>query len=69
MAKLFAERLEILESQIKEFKQVDSNEERINKLEKEVNELKEKINQVINEITPIITSHANALNALLGNRN
>ena len=66
MAKLFAERLEILESQ---FKNEESINDKINKLEKQIEELNEKINQIINEITPIITSHANALNALLGNRN
>ena len=31
-----------------------------------LNETNAKITQIINEITPIITSHANALNALLG---
>ena len=69
MAKLFAERLEILESKIKDLDNEESIVERVKKLEKQIEELDAKINQVINEITPIITSHANALNALLGKRN
>ena len=81
MAKLFAVRLQILETKIKDIHSTQSlaNDteninERLNTLEKKINELatritqtESKITQIINEITPIITSHANALNALLGN--
>ena len=68
MAKLFVERLEILETKLDELKKEEPIDERINKLEKQIEELNSKINQIVNEITPIITSHANALNALLGKR-
>ena len=69
MAKLFAEKLQILEKEINEIKgkvSVVAINETVAKLEKEVEELKVKINQIITEITPILTSHATAINALLG---
>ena len=66
MSKLFADRLQILETKINDIHSTENINERLNTLEKKINELDAKITQIINEITPIITSHANALNALLG---
>ena len=66
MAKLFADRLQILETKLENIHDNISLEERLTKLEQQVEETNAKITQIINEITPIITSHANALNALLG---
>ena len=68
MAKLFADRLQILETKINDIHSNESIDERLTNLEQKINELNAKINQIINEITPIITSHANALNALLGKK-
>ena len=67
MAKLFADRLQILETKLENIHDNMSLETRLTECEKKLNELDAKITQIINEITPIITSHANALNALLGN--
>ena len=67
MAKLFADRLQILETKLNEIHSTESIEERLKQVEQKVVELEPKITQIVNEITPIITSHANALNALLGN--
>ena len=70
MAKLFADRLQILETKINDIHSTETISERLDALEKsteqKLNELNAKITQIVNEITPIITSHANALNALLG---
>ena len=73
MAKLFADRLQILETKLENIHDNVSLEERLTECEKKINEMTTKLNetnakitQIINEITPIITSHANALNALLG---
>ena len=66
MAKLFADRLQILETKLENIHDNISLETRLTECEKKLNELDAKITQIINEITPIITSHANALNALLG---
>ena len=75
MAKLFADRLQILETKLENIHDNASIEERLTKIEHRVSELEEKVSeldakitQIINEITPIITSHANALNALLGTK-
>jgi uncharacterized coiled-coil DUF342 family protein len=74
MAKLFADRLNILESKINEIQPIRELQNRVEECEAELRELKNeltetnaKIKQVIDEITPIITSHANALKALLNN--
>ena len=77
MAKLFADRLQILESKLNEIHsteslrgchlKVESIDERLKQVEQKLLALDAKITQIVNEITPIITSHANALNALLGN--
>ncbi len=67
MAKLFADRLQILETKLENIHDNVSLETRLTELENKVEAIDAKINQIINEITPIITSHANALNALLGN--
>ena len=67
MAKLFADRLQILETKLNEIHSTESIDERLKQVEQKVVELDAKITQIVNEITPIITSHANALNALLGN--
>ena len=67
MAKLFADRLQILEAKLENIHDNTSLEERLTLCEKKIESIESKINQIINEITPIITSHANALNALLGN--
>ena len=69
MAKLFADRLQILETKLNEIHSTESIDERLKQVEQKVVELDAKITQIVNEITPIITSHANALNALLGNNN
>ena len=66
MAKLFADRLQILEAKLENIHDNKSLEERLTLCEKKIESIESKINQIINEITPIITSHANALNALLG---
>ena len=73
MAKLFADRLQILESKLNDVHSTESIDERLTQtearlkqVEQKVVELDAKITQIVNEITPIITSHANALNALLG---
>ena len=80
MAKLFADRLQILEAKLENIHDNTSLEERLTTVanqhadleqrvcscEKKIESIESKINQIINEITPIITSHANALNALLG---
>ena len=66
MAKLFADRLQILEAILENIHDNKSLEERLTLCEKKIESIETKINQIINEITPIITSHANALNALLG---
>ena len=66
MAKLFADRLQILETKLNEIHSTESIDERLKQVEQKVEVLDAKITQIINEITPIITSHANALNALLG---
>ena len=82
MAKLFADRLQILETKLENIHDNISLETRLTECEKKLNELATqhtalvnrvsdidaKITQIINEITPIITSHANALNALLGKK-
>ena len=74
MAKLFADRLQILETKLENIHDNISTESRLSECEHKLNEMttritqtESKITQIINEITPIITSHANALNALLGN--
>ena len=66
MAKLFADRLQILETKLNEIHSTESIDERLKQVEQKVVELDAKITQIVNEITPIITSHANALNAVLG---
>ena len=87
MAKLFADRLQILETKLENIHDNISTESRLSECEHKLNEMttrlgqtesklnetnaritqtESKITQIINEITPIITSHANALNALLG---
>ena len=73
MAKLFADRLQILETKLNEIHSTESiderltqTESRLKQVEQKMEALDSKITQIINEITPIITSHANALNALLG---
>ena len=67
MAKLFADRLQIIETKLDNIHDNASLETRLTECEHKMEEIDAKINQIINEITPIITSHANALNALLGN--
>ena len=74
MAKLFADRLQILETKLENIHDNVSLETRLTECEHKLNEMTTKLNetnakitQIINEITPLITSHANALNALLGN--
>ena len=81
MAKLFADRLQILETKLNEIHSTESIDERLTQTESRLKQVEQKvealatkleqcdakITQIINEITPIITSHANALNALLGN--
>ena len=81
MAKLFADRLNILETKINDIQPITELQTRVEELGAELRELKiditelnaqmnetnAKIKQVIDEITPIITSHANALKALLNN--
>ncbi len=67
MAKLFADRLQILETKLNEIHSTESIDERLKQVEQKLEALNAKITQIVNEITPIITSHANALNALLGN--
>ena len=82
MAKLFADRLNILESKINAFttaqggtiQPVSELQNRIEELgaelretQAELSETNAKIKQIIDEITPIITSYANALKALLNN--
>lgn len=67
MAKLFADRLQILETKLNEIHSTESIDERLKQVEQKMEALDAKITQIVNEITPIITSHANALNALLGN--
>ena len=67
MAKLFADRLQILESELNEIHSTESIDERLKQVEQKLLALDAKITQIVNEITPIITSHANTLNALLGN--
>ena len=66
MAKLFADRLQILETKLNEIHSTGSIDERLKQVEQKLEALDAKIMQIVNEITPIITSHANALNALLG---
>ena len=79
MAKMFAEKLQILEEEISVLKStisVDAQtaerkamKDLIDALDAKIAKLEQRETQIINELTPIVTSHANAIKSLLGASN